>query len=322
MVDPLTVLSAIDTSLSLAKELWAFAQDIKDFKTDHADLVIKFEYREAVLEKFIAFFSERQSDIDEKVRSALIGVTKVLNKKLEDLKKGVEARKRGNVLDHFVWHFVKDSLNTADRDLAEWTKEMHDIFSSLPQEMRDLLAHKFVSQTYWGRKKALRAILASDSMRAKVQQPDTEERVQELLNLRDKTGKLGTQPDDKYFSEPDIIIVPDEYLYVSENREIEVEVAKLVDVLSDTLAQEMHLPKAYQYFASKKGGPGTDEKEAVWRYGIVYEKPSYVKKTCKLKDMIKRSVGQKASIVSLAARKFEFCLLTLKVSHAAYADRV
>jgi len=158
-------------------------------------------------------------------------------------------------------------------------------------------------------------------MRAKVQQPDTKERIQELLNLRDKTGKLGTQPDDKYFSEPDIIIVPDEYLHVSENREMEIEVAKLV-VLSDTLAQEMHLPKAYQYFASKKGGPGTGEIEAVWRYGIVYEKPSYVKKTCKLKDMIKQSFGQKASIVSSAARKFEISLLALKVSHAAYADRV
>jgi hypothetical protein len=65
MVDPISVVAAVDTCYSIAKELHTYMEKVIRFQAKVGRLSIRFEDDNTVLSRFVAFFRKEEDQIHE-----------------------------------------------------------------------------------------------------------------------------------------------------------------------------------------------------------------------------------------------------------------
>jgi hypothetical protein len=282
MADPLSILGAVETCFSLAKEIWEFAEDVKNQQSDHAELDLNYEYDTIFLQKFIEYFKAYQNNIADHIRRYMVRLTAALNVKLAELKSKLVKRAEGNLMDRALWHFVKSGMIATEADLAKWLSKFNMVLSNLPEQLRQPLLESFTSADYGTRINPLSPLVAAEEMRKILKTLSTDDQMRLWLeNLRDDKLAVGG----KGYFEPDIAVVPKYFWHDEEySKQIHEQVAKLVAMLSHAETDKMHILKAYKYFAKKTTVEG---KEVTLRYGIVYQKPKEINAVITLKQLIK-----------------------------------
>jgi hypothetical protein len=288
MIPPTAILGAISTCEGFLKEIYSILKEVKNCPQDIGRIVENFSLSQLMLPRFFAFFKTHMTNIREEIATEIATITNSLNGKLQYLVSKLKAMRDGRTWRRLTWYWAKDDLSEAEKELALWMMKIHALAQCFPPIMRNDLYNEFVSADFQSTNSPLTAFLTGLAMRKKLE--EDENRRLEDFSLR---GKAPVYPAEVVHFDCDKWIVPLRYTRKKEEQDrIELDIARLVSLLTDTGANRMYLPKASHYSCNTFESNGETFTES---FAIHYEIPANLTSIDSLKLAIKSTIDYVSS---------------------------
>jgi hypothetical protein len=262
MVDPISVVAAVDACYSIAKEIYKYVERFVRFEAEVGDLNLRFEDHNTVLSRFVDFFRKEEIWINENDRSYFRRLFVKIEEDLRKIERKIRQDLKGKIFDRFKWPIVSKYLIAAEHELGYWVQALNIKFAMLPDDVKQSMIDMVTSATYQRHKKPLSGLMASVRMQ-QAKGEDVSEA--ELLKLKKKGAPDTTSGGDLSIYRRDSIKRKESDKM---DKITELEVARLVHVLQKADSSKIHIPAADYYYA--RSDPVS--------FGIVYKWPEDVVK--------------------------------------------
>ena len=286
MADPLSIIGGIETCANIALLIYNTGKTIHDFPDDVEEIWQDFNADRILLQRYLDFFKDHEQDIAEDIVDSIGGMTPRLETSLREVARKLGQNKDGGMARRLGWPLVKGKLQSAQASLRKWVNTTHLILQRLPQvPLLNDLERRFTSSSFNASYRFYGALLSNLEMKQK-------RLAGECLTLQQMSDQL-EKPEGPFTLNSnrirsDLIAVPQRRLgNLKHIGKIELEVARLVDALQESVAKDMHIPRALSYF-KRLGQAGNPL--SVFTFGIAYETPTNIASVRTLSETVSESL--------------------------------
>ena len=286
MADPLSIIGGIETCANIALFIYNTGKTIHDFPDDVEEIWQDFNADRLLLQRYLDFFRDHEQDVADDIVDSIGDMTPRLETALREVARKLGHNKDGGLARRLGWPLVKGKLQSAQASLRKWVNTTHLILQRLPQDpLLNDLERRFTSSSFNANYRFYGALLQNLEMKQR-RLADEGLTLQQMGNHLEKPEGPSTLNANCIRS--DLIAVPQRRLGSFEHiNRIELEVARLVDALQESVAKDMHIPRAVSYFKrlGRAGNP-----LSVFTFGIAYETPTNIASVKTLNETVSGSL--------------------------------
>ena len=259
---------------TISSELSEIAREISKISGE------RFGVDNAMLSRLLGFFQRYRHQLASDLYHSIASATHSLKEKLWTLRSKLRPIEAGMTWKRIAWRVKKGDVISAANDLERWTVRLSLLVNLLPAQLREVLALDFASVDFNADDR--RSSLLQSLLMKQHHEKDLGRTLADFRSLQCRPD-YGDQRIREYDGESWMMLMTEYMRRTGLKKLIELDMARLVSLLSRSDVRTMHLPEALCHYEQP-----TEVSDPYVLLKMVYRKPQNVDQICSLSWLLKQ----------------------------------